>query len=249
MGSRLVCAQFWDQVMSPSLKASIKMLFLPARNVLDIVPDGRSLLAMLTNRWVVIILQLDREILIMPFEPLDRLFKPSLERRRSYEPKPLPSLGNIQAAAWLAVRPGRVPLDLTAELDNTLDDLCKITNLDLLSAAQVDRFRRVVSLRRQDDPFSAILDIEEFPGCVPCAPKYDLRILPSLGFHHLSEQRWDHVRILEIEIIPWAIEINGNEDNGIEAILASIRIRLNELVLLRYTIWSPRDNRSRCPLP
>src|SRR6266571_4078692 len=101
--------------------------------------------------------------------------------------------GDVQGAARLAVGLRRVPMDLAAEAGQSGDQLRQVADGDLLSRADVDGFRLVVSLRGAHDPLGGVLDIEELTGRRPGAPALDGRFAPIAGIDGLLDERRDDV--------------------------------------------------------
>lgn len=97
-----------------------------------------------------------------------------------------------------------------------------------MTASEIDREAFLVGLRGFDDPFGGVFDVEEFAGRRTIPPDDDLFVAPGVGLDALPDEGGYDMGAFEIKIIARTIEINGHEKNGIEPILLSVSLGLNE---------------------
>src|SRR6478752_1617274 len=83
------------------------------------------------------------------------------ERGPRHEAEALLGAPNVEAATGLPVRLRGVPHESAAVAHGAADEVGEILDRDLLAAAEVDRVGAVVFLRRSDQPFGRVLDVEE----------------------------------------------------------------------------------------
>ena len=96
----------------------------------------------------------------------------------------------------------------------------------------VDRLLALIALRRQHDRLGRVLDIEELAGRASRAPDGDLGRPARRRVHALLDQRRDHVRRARVEVVAGAIQVHGHEEDGVEAVLPAVGLRLHEQHLL-----------------
>src|SRR6266849_5929041 len=94
--------------------------------------------------------------------PVDGATKSRAEVGLRPEAKALPGPAGVQAAPRLAVGLRRVPDDPPPEAGQLGDQRGQVPYGDLESGPEVDRGGPFERFGRQDDPFRAVLDVEEF---------------------------------------------------------------------------------------
>ena len=118
----------------------------------------------------------------------------------------------------LAVRHRRVPDDLALEAGHVGDRLGELADRDLVAGAEVDRLGAVVALGREHEPLDAVVDVEKLPGRRAVAPEHDL----VRRLDHLADQRRDHVRALEVEVVARPVEVRRQEVDRVQAVLRAV---------------------------
>src|SRR5581483_8973513 len=98
--------------------------------------------------------------------------------------------------------------------------------------AQVDRLGAVVPFRGEHQPVDAIVDVEELARGGAVAPEHDL----AVRLDHLPDQRRNHVRRLEIEVVARAVEVRRQEIDRVEPVLLAVGLRADEHGLLRHAV-------------
>ena len=155
-------------------------------------------------------------------------------------PKRLLRARDVEESARLAVRLRRVPDDLAAESGRPGDDLGQLADRDLLARPKVDRVAAVVPLRGEHERQGGVLDVEKLSGRRSIAPEDDLALASLIRLEHLADQRRDYVRGLEVEVVARAVEVDRQEEDGIQAVLLTIGLRPHEQRLLRHAVGRVR---------
>src|SRR4051794_35765362 len=135
--------------------------------------------------------------------PGDRLLEPLTQRRASTEAEELLRACRVELSPRLAVRHRRVPHQLAVESRQLRDQLRQLADRRLDARAQVDRLDAVVPLGRQGQTLGCVVDVEELARRRPVAPQDHL----AARVRHLADQRRDHVRRLEVEVVARAVEV------------------------------------------
>ena len=112
----------------------------------------------------------------------------------------------------------------------------QITNADFHARTEIHRQALVISLGGQQNALGRVLYIEELARGRAIAPHHDFLVAPLLRLDAFADQSRDDMRGLEIEIIAGAVEIGGQQENRVEAVLLAIGLRLNQQHLLGQTI-------------
>jgi hypothetical protein len=127
------------------------------------------------------------------------------------------------------------------------DQLGEVLDRDLLAGAEVDRLVAVVPERCEHDPLGAVVDVEELACGRAVAPEDDLRLTALLCLDHLPDQRRDHVRRLEVEVVSRAVEVDRQQVDRVDAVLLAVRLRADEQRLLGDAVGRVRLLRVALP--
>ena len=76
--------------------------------------------------------------------------------------------------------------------------------------------------------FPHIARIHEVAGRLAGAKSGNFRIATLSRLNVLADQRRDYMRFLEIKIVPFPIDVAGNKNNGIQAVLFAVCPRLDQ---------------------
>src|SRR2546428_887859 len=168
--------------------------------------------------------------------PVDGGLEPGRKVRRSTEAEFTFGAADIERAARLAVRFGRVPADLTAEIERLADQPDELPDRDLHVRPKVHRFVLRVTLGRQHDAARRVLHVEKLAARRAVAPDLDEVVTAELGVVDLADQRRNHVRGARIEVIARPIEIDREQEDAVEAVLRAVGLRLDEQHFLRQAV-------------
>src|SRR3990170_3773182 len=168
--------------------------------------------------------------------PLNRAAQAVLQRGARPEAEFALSPRYVQPAPGLAIGTGGVPADLSGEAGDADDHRRELPNRDLAAAAHVDGLRTVVPFCRQDDRLSGVLYVKEVAGGVAAAPGIDNGVPLPRRLQTAADQRRDHVGRGGIEVISGAVQVWEQEADGVEAVLAPVRLRLHDKHLLGQTV-------------
>ena len=80
----------------------------------------------------------------------------------------------------------------------------------------------VVAVGGEEQALDAVLDVEELARRRPVAPERDARVAARPGLRHLADERGDHVRGLEVEVVARAVEVHGEEVDRVEPVLLAV---------------------------
>src|SRR5229473_6818223 len=103
-------------------------------------------------------------LLTVALPPLDGPGEPNLERGLGRPAKLRPRAGRVHRSPGLAVRLRRIPSEAALISHQPADQRHQIADADLVRAAQVQRLGTLIALRRGEDPFGSVLDVEELAG-------------------------------------------------------------------------------------
>ena len=137
--------------------------------------------------------------------------------------------------------------DRAGEPTSRRDELGGLADRRLLAGAEVDRLGTVVPVAGEREPGDAVVDVEELAGRRAVAPEQDLLLAALAGLDHLADQRRDHVRRLEVEVVARAVEVRGQQEDGVRAVLLAVRLRADEDRLLRDAVRRVRLLRVAVP--
>ncbi len=169
--------------------------------------------------------------------------RPSRRDVRGIEAEELPRAACVDAAAWLSARLRLVPDDPTVVACDGSDELGELADRDLLARSEVHGLGAVVALRGEDEALDAVLDVEELPRRRAVAPEDDL----VLGLEHLPDERGNHVRGLEVEVVPRPVQVRRQEEDCVQPVLLSVGLRADEDRLLRNAVRRVRLLRIAVP--
>src|SRR5438093_12834306 len=168
----------------------------------------------------------------MLFVPGDGPAQAFVEGRARSEAELALGPGDVQGAARLARGRGRVPADLPAEAAQPGDQLRQVADGDLHPRADVDGLRLVVALGGAHDALGGVLDVDELTRRRAGAPALDERLAPVAGIDALLDERGDDVGRGRIEVVAGSVEVDGQEEDGVEPVLLAVGLALYEERLL-----------------
>jgi len=166
------------------------------------------------------------------FVPGDGLAEAGLEIGYRFEAEHLAGAGGVQGATGLAVGFGGIPAEFAFVAGEAGDGFGEIADGDFLADAEVDGFGGVELFGAEDDATSGVVHIDEFPRGGAGAPDVDGGGAAVTGVDHLLDDGGDDVGAGGVEIVPRAVEIDGDEIDGVEAVLLAIGLALDEEHLL-----------------
>src|SRR5207245_336819 len=124
-----------------------------------------------------------------------------LEADAGLEAEALPRPPHVETAPRLPVRLARVEREAPAVAHQPADELRQVADADLAAEAEVHRVGAVVALGGQHDPLGAVLDVEELARGRPVTPDLDGVAALLHRSIDLPDQRRDHVRGVEVEVV------------------------------------------------
>ena len=108
----------------------------------------------------------------------------------------------------------------------------RLPDADFDSRPEIHRLRFAVPLRGQQDAFRRVFHIQKFPRRAAVAPQHDLVRARLPRLHELADHRWNHVPVLQIEVVPRPVEIHRQQEDRIQPILLAVRLALDHERLL-----------------
>ena len=119
----------------------------------------------------------------------------------------------------------------------------------VLAPADVDDLRRVVALHQEAHGVGQVVDMEELAARRAGAPDGDLWRACCLRLVELAQQRRQHVRRLQVEVVAGAVQIGRHHGDRVEAVLLGVRLAhldagdLRDRVPLVGRLERPRQQR------
>ncbi len=150
----------------------------------------------------------------------------------SLEPEELTRACRVEAARGWPFGIDVSPFELAVEARQLGDQLGELADRDLGAGAEVDRIGAVVAIGGKCQPLHAVLDVEELAGGRAVPPEHD----PVAAVDHLPDQIRDDVRCLQVEVVARAVEVRGQQEDRVEAVLLAVRLRSDEDRLLRDAV-------------
>ena len=133
--------------------------------------------------------------------------------------------------------------DLAREAGDVGDELRELADRDLGAGTEVDRLVAVVALGDQHQALDEIVDVEELAGRRAVAPEHDL----AVRVDHLADQVGDHVGVRRVEVVARPVQVRGQQEHGVDAVLRAVGLRADEDRLLRDAVG--RVRLLRVPVP
>src|SRR5262249_61814422 len=130
------------------------------------------------------------------------------EARRRTEADPALGTARVDAPPRLPLGLPRVRHDGAGEAGDLRHGLNEIVDADLHPRAEVDGLGAVVALGGQRDRLRRVLHVEKLARGCPVAPADDLRRGALDGLDALLDERWDHVRVLGLDVIARPVEVD-----------------------------------------
>src|SRR5512136_40029 len=140
--------------------------------------------------------------------PRHRLGEPFLEPDARLPAELGERPGRVEHSARLAVRLRRVPGDLALEPAQAGHERHEVADPDLEARAQVHGVALPVALGRGDDALRGVARVEKLAGGRPVAPDDDPPVAALPRLDALADERRDDVARLEVEVVPWAVEVH-----------------------------------------
>jgi hypothetical protein len=129
---------------------------------------------------------------------------------------------NVEHLTRRAVRLARVEAQLSAEADHLAHDLRQLADRDVLTPADVEQLVAVVAVHQEQTGVGQVVDVQELATRRARAP-YDRFALAALArFVELPNERGQHVRILQIEVVARPIQIGRHHRDRVEAVLPGV---------------------------
>ena len=181
------------------------------------------------------------------FVPLDGRLQPGLERRPGLETKGLQRPGRVELPSGLPVRFRRIPDDPSPESRQRRHEPDEIPDADLERAADIDRLRAVIALRREHDGLRRILHEEELACGGTVAPDDEFVADLQARVDALVDERRNDMGAGGVELVARAVEVHGKQEDRIESVFLSVRLPLNEQHLLCKPVGGVRLLRISVP--
>src|SRR5208337_2376375 len=97
----------------------------------------------------------------------------------------------------------------------------------LASGREINQRRFVVNLSSPQHPFSNVASINKISRRASRTPELDATPSIVCGFNKLADERWNHMRIVQIEVVIGTVDIPRDRHNDGEVILLPVGERLN----------------------
>ena len=136
--------------------------------------------------------------------------------------------GDVEELFHLTVGFGGVPDDVTGEAGVQGDVSGELTDGSGTAGGKVDRFTRIVVLDEPGEQAGDVAGIDEIADRFAGPPTDDLAGAVAPGLPEPADESGDDMGLAEAEVIELSVEIAGNEDDGIEAVLTAIGVAGNE---------------------
>ena len=104
----------------------------------------------------------------------------------------------------------------------------EVADGDFLAGAEVDGVGVVVALGGEDDAFGGVVDVDELAGGGAGAPDVDGGGAGVAGVEAFPDEGGDDVRAGGVEVVPRAVEVDGDEVDAVEAVLLAVGLALDE---------------------
>ena len=160
----------------------------------------------------------------VPAIPLDGPREPFLESHLGTPTEQLGGALRVQAPARLAVGLRGVPADLAGEAAEPGDQRHQVLDGDFHARAQVDGCRLVHDFRGAHQAFGSIFHVEEFAARAARSPAGHVACAGLRGLDALADERGNHVRGGEVEVVPRPVEVHGQEIGGREPVLPAVTV-------------------------
>ena len=131
-------------------------------------------------------------------------------------------LRHIEQLARCAVRLGRVKRQLAFEPDDIADQLRQLADRNIFAASDVHDLRRIMVLEQEHTRVGHVVDVQKFAPRIARPPDDELARAIYLRLVRLPQQRREHVRREQIEVVVRAVEIRRHRADVVLAILARV---------------------------
>src|SRR5271155_5736249 len=146
--------------------------------------------------------------------PFDRLAQPVLQFHPWTKAKLLLRASRVQYVPHRPVWIARVPQNPPRISRQPRNAARQLVNSHFPAAPQIDGFRPVVPLERLQNPFRAILDVQEIPRGRSRSPYRHFRRARFRRLHEFPYQCRDHAARSNIKIVPRPIRVRRNQENA-----------------------------------
>src|SRR5712691_4301107 len=92
--------------------------------------------------------------------------------------------------------------------------------------------------RSTTKPTRSLIEIPWELAMLTGSPHLDRGSLGIACFEAFADERRDHVRVVEVDVVARPVEIDGQQVDAVEAVLLAVRLGLHEQHLLRQAVRS-----------
>jgi len=136
---------------------------------------------------------------------------------------------DVEQLARGPVGHGRVPHDLSFVPHDLPDQLRQLLDGDVLPHAHVDEVlsvpARIEVFEQEDESIREVVHEEELPARCSGPPKLHRGTALRLGLGELADHGWQHVRRLQVEVVPGTVEVGGHGRDEVRAVLPVVGLR------------------------
>jgi hypothetical protein len=171
-------------------------------------------------------------------EPVDGSFEAFVESHLGLEAEEFFGTRDVEPAPGLTVGLGRIPSYLafeTGELDDFFD---KVFNSYFETCADIDGFGAVIAFGGKKDTFRGVASVNELARCGARSPADDMVIARVDCIDAFLYKSRNDMGTIGMEIIPRAVEIDGDKEYAVETVFGTIGLGLYEKHFLGEAIRS-----------
>ena len=117
---------------------------------------------------------------------------------------------HVQQLSGSAVGLGRIKNNCALELNHPHDKLSELSDGDVNPRADVEERTVVARLHKVDARMGQVVDVQELAHGPATTPDDELLVATQLGLVSLANERGEHVAVLEVVVVPRAVQVGGH---------------------------------------
>lgn len=125
----------------------------------------------------------------------------------------------IEQFPWCSIRIRRIKPDFAFRMNEVPNEKCQLADFQIGARPHVDDFRSFIFPHQEQARIHQIIHVQEFSSRRTGSPKRDAVHTLATGIVKPANQRGEHVRRIEIEIVAWPIQIRGHHRDKSAAVL------------------------------